>query len=56
MSNGHPKVPVDSIVRARKLAAEMLAAYEAPAMDPAIDEALRAYIDKRIEELPDTDY
>ena len=47
---------VDSIVRARKLAAEMLAAYEAPAMDLAIDEALRAYIDKRTEELPDTDY
>ena len=34
----------------------MLAAYETPAMDPAIEEALRAYIDKRIEELPDTDY
>ncbi len=47
---------VDSIVRARKLAAKMLAAYEAPAMDQAIEEALRAYIDKRIEELPDTDY
>ena len=47
---------VDSIVRARKKAVEMLAAYEAPAMDPAIDEALRAYIDKRMEELPDTDY
>ena len=33
----------------------MLAAYEAPAMDPAIDEELRAYIDS-VEELPDTDY
>jgi trimethylamine--corrinoid protein Co-methyltransferase len=34
----------------------MLAAYEAPAIDPAIDEALLAFIDKRMEELPDTDY
>jgi trimethylamine--corrinoid protein Co-methyltransferase len=34
----------------------MLAAYKAPEIDPAIDEALRAFIDKRMEELPDTDY
>jgi trimethylamine:corrinoid methyltransferase-like protein len=34
----------------------MLAACEAPAIDLAIDEALRAFIDKRMEELPDTDY
>jgi trimethylamine--corrinoid protein Co-methyltransferase len=34
----------------------MLAAYEPPAIDPAVDEALRAFIDKRMEELPDTDY
>ena len=47
---------VESSARARKRAGEMLAAYEAPAIDPAIDEALRAFIDKRMEELPDTDY
>ena len=34
----------------------MLAAYEAPELDPAIDEALRAFIAKRMEELPDADY
>jgi trimethylamine--corrinoid protein Co-methyltransferase len=33
-----------------------LAAYEAPPIDPAIDEALRAFIDRRMAELPDTDY
>ena len=47
---------VESSARSRKRAGEMLAAYEAPAIDPAIDEALRAFIDKRMEELPDTDY
>ena len=47
---------VESSARARKRAGEMLAAYEAPAIDPAIDEALRAFIDKRMGELPDTDY
>ena len=47
---------VESSARARKRAGEMLAAYEAPTIDLAIDEALRAYIDKRMEQLPDTDY
>ena len=47
---------VESSARACKRAGEMLAAYEAPEIDPAIDEALRAFIDKRMEELPDTDY
>ena len=47
---------VASAERARKRAADLLAAYEAPAIDPAIDDALRAYIAKRMEELPDTDY
>jgi trimethylamine--corrinoid protein Co-methyltransferase len=47
---------VESSARARKRAGEMLAAYEPPAIDPAVDEALRAFIDKRMEELPDTDY
>ncbi|MEK9924413.1 MAG: trimethylamine methyltransferase family protein, partial [Alphaproteobacteria bacterium] len=30
--------------------------YEAPALDPAIDEALQAFIAKRKEELPDADF
>lgn len=47
---------VESNERARKRVAEMLAAYEAPALDPAIDEALRGFIAKRMEELPDSDY
>ena len=47
---------VESNERARKRVAEMLAAYEAPELDPAIDEALRAFIAKRMEELPDADY
>ena len=47
---------VDSILRARERAAEMLKAFEAPPMDVAVDEALRAYIAKRKEELPDNDY
>ena len=37
-------------------AIDMLAAYEAPAIDPAIDEALIAYMDKRKSELPDSEY
>ena len=47
---------IESNVRARNRAVEMLSVYESPAIDPAIDEALRAYIDRRKEELPDTDY
>jgi trimethylamine--corrinoid protein Co-methyltransferase len=47
---------VASAERARKRAADMLAAYQAPPIDPAIDEALRAYIDTRMEALPDSDY
>ena len=31
---------------------QMLKDYEAPALDPAIDEALQAYIAKRKEEIP----
>jgi trimethylamine--corrinoid protein Co-methyltransferase len=34
----------------------MLGSYEAPPLDPAIDEALRAFIDQRMAELPDADY
>jgi len=47
---------VESNERARKRVIEMLAAYEAPALDQSIDEALRAFIAKRMEELPDSDF
>ena len=39
---------VESHTRARARAVEMLAAYEAPELDPATDEALRAFIAKRM--------
>ncbi|GIR33544.1 MAG: hypothetical protein CM15mP46_5390 [Alphaproteobacteria bacterium] len=41
--------------RAQKFA-DMLERYEAPEIDPAVDEALRAFIARRMEELPDADY
>ncbi|MEC7236402.1 MAG: trimethylamine methyltransferase family protein, partial [Pseudomonadota bacterium] len=47
---------VESHERARKQAAEMLEAYRAPEIDPATDEALRAFIAKRMEELPDSEF
>ena len=47
---------ITSAERARKRAAEILAAYKEPPIDPAIDEALQAYVAKRMEELPDSDY
>jgi len=47
---------VESHTRARARAVEMLAAYEAPELDPATDEALRAFIAKRMEELPDSEF
>jgi len=47
---------VESAARARLRVREMLDAYEAPALDPAIDEALQAFIAKRMEELPDADF
>ena len=46
---------VESAARARKFA-DMLERYEAPEIDPAVDEALRAFIARRMEELPDADY
>ena len=45
-----------SLERARERATEMLKEYKPPPIDPGIDEALRAYIEKRMQELPDTDY
>ena len=47
---------VESHDRARKRAKEMLAAYEAPHLDEGIDEALQAFIAKRKEALPDSDF
>jgi len=35
---------------------QMLDEYEAPPLDPAIDEELRAYIDRRKSEMPDAAY
>ena len=42
----------DALARASKLAGEKLRAYEAPPLDVAKDEELRAFIAKRKEELP----
>ena len=47
---------IDSNARARSRARDMLEAYQAPEIDPAIDEALRAFVDQRMAELPDSDY
>jgi trimethylamine--corrinoid protein Co-methyltransferase len=47
---------VESAKRAENRARTMLNNYEAPAIDPAIDEALIAFKAKRMEELPDSEY
>ena len=47
---------IEAEARARKKAIDMLAAYETPAIDPAIDEALMAYINQRKSALPDSEY
>ena len=47
---------VESHARARDRARKMLDAFEAPEIDAATDEALRAFITKRMEELPDAEY
>ncbi|MGB2496020.1 MAG: trimethylamine methyltransferase family protein [Candidatus Puniceispirillaceae bacterium] len=47
---------IESNARARVRVREMLNSYQEPALDPAIDEALRAFIARRMEELPDADY
>ena len=47
---------IESNARARVRVREMLDSYQEPALDPAIDEALRAFIARRMEELPDADY
>jgi len=46
----------DAAQRASTKVRDMLAAYEAPAIDEAKDEAVRAYMDKRKAEFPDANY
>ncbi len=46
----------DAAQRANKLWKKMLNEYEAPALDPAIDEALLDFIARRKSEFPDKDY
>jgi len=46
----------DAAQRANKIWKEMLAEYEAPAIDPAIDEALRDYIEQKKASMPDAAY
>ncbi len=47
---------VDSAQRANTAWKKMLAEYEAPALDDAIDEALRDFVDRRKREMPDAWY
>jgi trimethylamine--corrinoid protein Co-methyltransferase len=44
----------DAIQRANTLWKEMLAAYEAPEIDPGVDEALNAFITEKKESMPDS--
>ncbi len=44
----------DSQVRASALVKKMLADYEAPAIDPGVDESIRDYIDRRKASFPDS--
>ena len=44
---------IDANTRALAKCEEMLARYEAPALDPAVDEALQAHIRRREAELPE---
>ncbi len=46
----------DAAMRANALWKKMLAEYEAPALDPACDEALRAFIGRRCAAMPDATY
>ena len=47
---------LDAACRANTLWKSMLAEYEAPPLDPAIDEALQAFISRRKSEFEDRDY
>jgi len=46
----------DAAARANAIWKKMLADYEAPPLDPSIDEALRGFIDKRRASMPDMNY
>ena len=43
---------LDTVDRALQYARKLLSEYQEPTLDPAIDEALRAYIARREEEIP----
>ena len=45
----------DIKTRALEKARRLLADYEKPELDPAVDEALQAFIDKRQRELPENE-
>jgi trimethylamine--corrinoid protein Co-methyltransferase len=47
---------VESHERARDRAVKMLDSFEAPALDPSINDGLRDFIGKRMEELPDSEF
>ncbi len=47
---------LDAAARANKIWKQMLNDYEAPALDVAIDEELRAFVDRRKSEFEDRDY
>ena len=47
---------LDAEQRANKIWKQMLEAYQAPEIDPAIDEALKAFMEKRRASMPDMDY
>ena len=47
---------MDAATRANQKMKDMLSGYEAPAIDPAVDEALLAYIDQRKSSFPDANY
>jgi trimethylamine---corrinoid protein Co-methyltransferase len=46
----------DAATRANALWKKMLGDYEAPPLDPSVDEALRAFIDQRRASMPDAWY
>jgi|TARA_B110000438_G_scaffold231689_1_gene227126 trimethylamine--corrinoid protein Co-methyltransferase len=46
----------DTVARANTIWKEMLASYEAPPLDQAVDEALLAYMQQRKDSMPDQSY
>ena len=47
---------LDATQRANAIWKRMLNEYQAPTMDPAVDEALLAYMDRRKSSMPDASY